>query len=145
MFGIETSGRRLPWRGVFAAVCIAFSNPLLSIATAQPVKLESSDGEAVDIVDSEPRTAVAKEALLLSGTRQLTFEGRRAGEGYFSKDGSQLVFQSERESGNPFFQIYVMDRATGDVQRISPGHGKTTWRLDSPEWRQGIIRLDAQR
>jgi Tol biopolymer transport system component len=73
-----------------------------------------------------PRTAAAKEALLLSGTRQLTFEGRRAGEGYFSKDGSQLVFQSEREAGNPFFQIYLMDRATGDIQRVSSGRGKTT-------------------
>src|SRR6476620_5302391 len=126
MFGIETSGRRLSWRGVLAAVCIAFSHPLLSMATAQQVKLESSDGESTDIADSDPRTAAAKEALLLSGTRQLTFEGRRAGEGYFSKDGSQLVFQSERETGNPFFQIYLMDRATGDVQRVSPGHGKTT-------------------
>ena len=72
------------------------------------------------------RAAAAKEALLLSDTRQLTFEGRRAGEGYFSQDGSQLVFQSEREPGNPFFQIYLMDRETGDVQRVSPGRGKTT-------------------
>ena len=63
---------------------------------------------------------------MLSGTRQLTFEGRRAGEGYFSQDGSQLVFQSERETGNPFFQIYVMDRETGDIERVSPGRGKTT-------------------
>jgi Tol biopolymer transport system component len=70
--------------------------------------------------------AAANEAALLSGTRQLTFEGRRAGEGYFSQDGSQLVFQSEREPANPFFQIYVMDRQSGDIQRVSPGHGKTT-------------------
>src|SRR5215213_2360789 len=126
MFGIETSEKRLWLRGVLAAVCIAFTNPLLSMATAQQVKLEASDGAAIDIAESDPRTATAKEAMLLSGTRQLTFEGRRAGEGYFSKDGSQLVFQSERESGNPFFQIYLMDRATGDIQRVSPGHGKTT-------------------
>ena len=62
----------------------------------------------------------------MTKTRQLTFEGRRAGEGYFSRDGSQLVFQSEREPGNPFFQIYVMDLETGDVERVSPGKGKTT-------------------
>ena len=66
------------------------------------------------------------ESTLLSSTRQLTFAGRRAGEGYFSKDGSKMVFQSERESGNPFFQIYLMDLDTGDLERISPGHGKTT-------------------
>ena len=66
------------------------------------------------------------EAVLLSNTRQLTFEGRRAGEGYFSADGSLMAFQSERDSSNPFFQIYLMDLEFGDVQRISPGHGKTT-------------------
>ena len=62
----------------------------------------------------------------LSGTRQLTFEGRRAGEGYFSLDGSLMVFQSERDPENPFYQIYLMDLETGDVSRISPGFGKTT-------------------
>jgi Tol biopolymer transport system component len=83
-------------------------------------------GEATDVAESDPQAAAVKEAELLSGTRQLTFEGRRAGEGYFSQDGSQLVFQSEREPGNPFFQIYVMDRETGDIERVSPGRGKTT-------------------
>jgi Tol biopolymer transport system component len=63
---------------------------------------------------------------LLGDVRQLTFAGRRAGEGYFSADGKRLVFQSEREPGNPFFQIYVMERATGETRRISPGYGKTT-------------------
>ena len=66
------------------------------------------------------------EARYLSGIRQLTFEGRRAGEGYFSADGSKLIFQSEREPGNPFYQIYLMDLVTGDTERVSPGVGKTT-------------------
>lgn len=76
--------------------------------------------------ESASADATASEARLLSNTRQLTFEGRRAGEGYFSADGTKLVFQSEREPDNPFFQIYLMDLETGDTQRISPGHGKTT-------------------
>lgn len=62
----------------------------------------------------------------LSRVRRLTFEGARAGEGYFSPDGSRMVFQSEREPGNPFYQIYDLDLMTGDVRRISPGFGKTT-------------------
>src|SRR5438105_8492993 len=62
----------------------------------------------------------------LSRIRRLTVEGTRAGEGYWSPDGKRLVFQSEREAGNPFYQIYVMDLATGDTKRISPGLGKTT-------------------
>jgi Tol biopolymer transport system component len=63
---------------------------------------------------------------LLAGARQLTFEGRRSGEGYFSRDGSQLVFQSEREPGNPFYQIYRMNLRDGEVERVSTGVGKTT-------------------
>jgi Tol biopolymer transport system component len=69
----------------------------------------------------------------LSRVRRLTVEGRRAGEGYWSKDGRQLVFQSEREPGNPFYQIYLMDMANGDVSRISPGIGKTTCSFINPE------------
>src|SRR5687767_10370672 len=61
----------------------------------------------------------------LTRIRRLTVEGRRAGEGYWSKDGRQLVFQSEREPSNPFYQIYLMDMASGDVTRMSPGTGKT--------------------
>ena len=38
----------------------------------------------------------------LSRIRRLTVEGRRAGEGYWGPDGKKLVFQSEREPGNPF-------------------------------------------
>lgn len=66
------------------------------------------------------------EDVLLSDTRQLIYEGLRSGEGYFSADGSKMVFQSEREPGNPFYQIYLMDLETGDTNRLSPGTGKTT-------------------
>lgn len=62
----------------------------------------------------------------LTRVRRLTVEGRRAGEGYWSPDGQKLVFQSEREPGNPFYQIYTLDLGTGDTTRISPGMGKTT-------------------
>jgi Tol biopolymer transport system component len=66
------------------------------------------------------------EARFLSRVRQLTFEGRRSGEGYFSPDGRALIFQSEREPGNPFYQIYLLDLESGDSHRVSPGVGKTT-------------------
>jgi Tol biopolymer transport system component len=69
----------------------------------------------------------------LTRIRRLTIEGRRAGEGYWSKDGRQLVFQSEREPGNPFYQIYLMDMETGNTTRVSPGTGKTTCAFINPE------------
>jgi len=66
------------------------------------------------------------ERQFLSRVRRLTVEGRRAGEGYWSPDGKRLVFQSEREPGNPFYQIYTVDLTSGQTFRISPGLGKTT-------------------
>jgi len=66
------------------------------------------------------------ESDFLTRIRRLTVEGRRAGEGYWSPDGKRLVFQSEREPGNPFYQIYSLDLTSGDTKRISPGYGKTT-------------------
>ncbi|MFQ5460760.1 MAG: hypothetical protein ACE5EL_08205, partial [Anaerolineae bacterium] len=66
------------------------------------------------------------EADLLTNVRQLVFEGKRSGEGYFSTDGRYMVFQAEREPDDPFYQIYLMDLETGDVSRVSPGFGKTT-------------------
>jgi Tol biopolymer transport system component len=74
-----------------------------------------------------------QEKDFLTRIRRLTVEGRRAGEGYWSKDGRKLVFQSEREPGNPFYQIYLMDLGTGDVTRVSPGIGKTTCSFINPE------------
>jgi Tol biopolymer transport system component/Zn-dependent M28 family amino/carboxypeptidase len=77
--------------------------------------------------------APSVEPTLLTEIRQITFEGRRAGEGYFSQDGSLMVFQSERRPDNPFFQIYLLDFETGDVEPISPGYGKTTCAWVHPE------------
>lgn len=84
---------------------------------------------AADARINQVRTLDAQdvdEAAFIRNARQLTLAGLRAGEGYFSADGRKMIFQSEREPGNPFFQIYLMDLTTGDTHRVSPGHGKTT-------------------
>ena len=74
----------------------------------------------------------AQEARFLANERQLILEGTRSGEGYFSPDGRQLIFQSEREQGNPFYQIYILDLENGDTTRVSPGKGKTTCSFFQP-------------
>ncbi|MCH8912400.1 MAG: M28 family peptidase, partial [Planctomycetes bacterium] len=79
------------------------------------------------------------EARLMTHIRQLTFEGRRAGEDYFSHDDSKLVFSSERQADNPFFQIYTLDLETGDTRRVSPGHGKTTCAWFTPDDRKVLF------
>ncbi|MEY4631457.1 MAG: hypothetical protein RIQ81_1577 [Pseudomonadota bacterium] len=75
---------------------------------------------------TSPSDGAAREAAFLDAPRQLTFAGARSGEGYFSQDGSLMVFQSEREASNPFYQIYLLDLATGRSKRMSPGVGRTT-------------------
>lgn len=97
--------------------------PRLSLAqpSSDQHKLTESP-PATDTKGSDPKA----EEQLLTNIRQVTFAGQRAGEGYFSHDSLLLVFQSEREPTNPFFQMYVLNRATGEVQRVSPGRGKTT-------------------
>ncbi len=84
-----------------------------------------------------PTPAAANDALdestFLDRTRRLIYEGKRSGEGYFSADGGQLVFQSERRPENPFYQIYLLDLATGDTREVSTGIGKTTCAFIHPD------------
>jgi Tol biopolymer transport system component len=95
---------------------------VLTVAAAGGVSIAQQQTSGID-----------RERALLSRVRRLTVEGRRAGEGYWSPDGRRLVFQSEREPGNPFYQIYVLDLSSGDVKRISPGVGKTTCAFFRPK------------
>ena len=96
----------------------AFGVIALSLAASTPRAQQSSTGAA--------RPGAYQERDFLTRVRRLTVEGRRSGESYWSPDGKRLVFQSEREPGNPFYQIYTMDLTTGDTRRVSNGVGKTT-------------------
>src|SRR5215510_10783144 len=73
------------------------------------------------------------EAQFFTHVRQLIYAGRRSGEGYFSPDGKALIFQSEREPQNPFYQIYILNLESGDSHRVSPGTGKTTCAFFRPK------------
>ncbi|MCH2180604.1 MAG: M20/M25/M40 family metallo-hydrolase [Mariniblastus sp.] len=87
--------------------------------------------------DQEP--TVLAESKFITQPRQVTFEGKRAGEGYFGANGSQMVFQSERRDDNPFFQIYLLDFEVGEIEPISPGHGKTTCAWIHPDGKQVLF------
>ena len=95
-------------------------------------------------VAPEAQSALSERSFL-SRVRRITVEGKRAGEGYWSPDGQRMVFQSERDPANPFYQIFVLDFATGDTKRVSPGMGKTTcafFRPGSDEIMFGSTHLD---
>lgn len=111
---------------VFAAVAPLMPARAQDESGNPPVSQEKPAEENVVVAAGDQQPGSGNESALLTKTRQLTFEGRRAGEGYFSADGSRMVFQSERDPSNPFYQIYVTDLETGDIEKVSPGHGKTT-------------------
>src|SRR3954463_10450241 len=81
-----------------------------------------------------------QEAAHLHNVRQLTADFARAGEGYFSPDGRQIIYQAEeKDTGNPFYQIFVQDLATGRYRRVSPGVGKTTCAYFRPDGKKIIF------
>jgi TolB protein len=80
------------------------------------------------------------EAVHLKNIQQVTRDFARAGEGYFSPDGKQIIFQAEeRDTGNPFYQIFVMDLTTGQYRRVSPGVGRTTCSYFRPDGKKIIF------
>jgi Tol biopolymer transport system component len=84
------------------------------LACSAPVQQETP------AVDDNP------EARFLGGIYQVTTGGLRSGEGYFSPDGSKMVYQSEVSPDNPFFQIFELELASRKTSQISNGTGKTT-------------------
>src|SRR5262245_33210181 len=65
-----------------------------------------------------------QESQYLSNIRQVTINFARAGEGYFSPDGKTIIYQAEEKgTGNPFYQIFTQDLASGRVTRVSSGVG----------------------
>ena len=104
----------LTWMVILTIFCVVTNNHTIAQVA------EDSETESV-------------EAEFITGVRQITFEGKRAGEGYFSADESLMVFQSERRSDNPFYQMYLLDFTTGDIENVSPGYGKTTCGWINPD------------
>lgn len=97
-----------------------------------PTAEYGADGVAAATAAAEMPTANAHENSsyedqLITNTRRLVTDSLRSGEGYFSADGRRFIYQSEEPgSSNPFYQIFLMDLATGSSQRVSPGMGLTT-------------------
>jgi Tol biopolymer transport system component len=91
-------------------------------------------------IAAEPESWQKEETAHLKNIRQVTFDFARAGEGYFSPDGKTIIFQAEeKETGNPFYQIFTMDLATGRTRRVSTGVGKTTCSFFSPDGKKIIF------
>ena len=81
-----------------------------------------------------------QEAVHLTNIRQVTKDFVKAGEGYFAPDGKQIIFQAEeKDTGNPFYQIFVMDLASSKFRRVSTGVGRTTCSYFAPDGKKIIF------
>ncbi len=70
---------------------------------------------------ADPADWQKAESAHLHNVKQVTRDFVRAGEGYFSPDGKTIIFQAEeKDTGNPFYQIFTMDLASGRTQPRQP-------------------------
>lgn len=88
------------------------------------------------LTEDKTKNFIDQKNTLVTESRQITFVGPRSGEGYYSADGTKMIFQSERESGNPFYQMYILDLQSGQTSRVSTGAGKTTCGWIKPDMKK---------
>lgn len=112
------------------STCLLSSCQFLDRGIAQEPPKSSFGAEPVDS---------SQDPGILGARRQLTQVGPRSGEAYFSPDGKKLIFQSERHAGNPFYQIYQLDLATGKSELLSTGRGKTTCAWFHPSMKRALF------
>ncbi len=89
---------------------------------------------------AEPADWQKAESAHLKNIKQVTSDYVRAGEGYFAPDGKTIIFQAEeKDTGNPFYQIFTTDLEGGRARRVSTGVGKTTCSFFRPDGKKIIF------
>src|SRR5436190_14077289 len=76
------------------------------------------------------KSSIEKE--FLSNIRQVTSGMVKAGEGYFSPDGTQIIYQAVPQD-YPFYQIYTQALSGGKPKLVSTERGRTTCSCFSPD------------
>lgn len=87
------------------------------------------------VLQAEDLPLTPHESKSLTNLRQVTFKFPRAGEGYFSPDGKEIVFQAY-PLGYPFYQIFVQPLNEQKPRMISTGRGRTTCAYFSRDGKQ---------
>jgi Tol biopolymer transport system component len=123
------------WGWMMAAAAVALLAWLLTAWCGKPSAAAMTSSDAAPRWTQGARSPIAPwapnaDSLIrdqeshIAHLWQLTFGGENA-EGYWSKSGRRLIFQSTRD-GWPCDQMYVMDLRTGRLTRVSTGRGRTT-------------------
>ncbi|MBX7165595.1 MAG: biopolymer transporter Tol [Pirellulales bacterium] len=100
------------------------------------------------VAADEPANESALEAQFLKNVRQVTHGFVKAGEGYFSPDGTQIIYQAV-QGDYPFYQIFTQPLAAEHPRptMLSTGRGRTTCSYFSPDGRRVLFassHLDPQ-
>ena len=89
---------------------------------------------------ADPADWKQAEGKYLANVTQVTKDFVRAGEGYFSADGKRIIFQAEeKDTGNPFYQIFIQELDGGKNWKVSPGNGRTTCSYFRPDGKRVIF------
>lgn len=103
-------------------------------------------GNGVVAEEAREEATASIESRFLTNVRQVTSGFEKAGEGYFSPDGTQIIYQAIRAE-YPFYQIYTQPLAGGEPKLISSGRGRTTCSYFSPDGKRLLFassHLDPQ-
>jgi TolB protein len=93
---------------------------------------------SAETIFAEESSVEKQETKHLGGLRQVTSGLPRAGEGYFSPDGTHIIYQAY-PIGYPFYQIYVQKLDEKTPRRVSTGRGRTTCSYFSPDGKKIIF------
>ncbi|MEX2118274.1 MAG: biopolymer transporter Tol [Pirellulales bacterium] len=109
--------------------------PLLLVCLALAAFTSQSMAQEPAAEKGAPRDSI--EPVLLSNIRQVTAQRSqggfvKAGEGYFSPDGTTIIYQAVT-ADYPFYQIYTQPLGAAQPKRISTGRGRTTCSYFSPD------------
>jgi hypothetical protein len=121
---ISIPSRSIVGFNIFVSVALSLAG--VPFASAHESHFGHSGSHGYAPIAEKAASNVPPVSQPISGMRQMTFVGPRAGEGYFNSNGRLLIFQSERVENNPFYQIFVLNRDNGQTVQVSPGNGKTT-------------------
>lgn len=121
----DKSGAHIPAGKLFAGVCVGLAAMGAQAQQSEPDGYAGATSANYQEAAASTQWDTRYENQLLTNTLQLITDGARSGEGYFSADGTQFVYQAEMP-GNPFYQIYLLDLESGESNRVSTGVGLTT-------------------
>ena len=121
----DKSGAHISAGKLIAGVCVGLTAIGAQAQQSEPDGYAGATSANYQEAAASTQWDTRYENQLLTNTLQLITDGARSGEGYFSADGTQFVYQAEMP-GNPFYQIYLLDLESGESNRVSTGVGLTT-------------------